>query len=290
MKITGFTFIRNAIKYDYPILESIQSILPLCDEFVVAVGKSDDDTLQYIQAIPSDKIKIIETVWDDSQRESGRVLALETDKAYAAIADDTDWAFYIQGDEVVHEKYLENIRAAMERWKDATEVQGLLFNYRHFYGSYDYVGDSYRWYRKEVRVVRYHPKVYSYRDAQGFRWGEGQKLKVKPVNAYVYHYGWVKEPKAMQDKQQTFNKYWHDDAWVAENVLPAEAFDYSNIDALTLFEGEHPQVMKERIRRKNWSFEHDISIKRFTTKEKLKRMVEKWTGYRIGEYRNYRNI
>src|SRR5687768_16681264 len=109
MKVSGFTFVRNAIKYDYPIVEAIRSILPLCNEIVVAVGKSEDDTLHLIQSIGSDKIKIIQTVWDDSLREGGRVLALETDKAFKAISPDSDWAFYIQGDEVLHEKYHDNV-------------------------------------------------------------------------------------------------------------------------------------------------------------------------------------
>ena len=102
MKVSGFTFIRNGIKYDYPIVEAIKSILPICDEFIVAVGNSEDDTLKLIQNISNEKIKIIETVWDDSQRENGTVLALETDKAFKNISKDTDWCFYIQGDEVIH--------------------------------------------------------------------------------------------------------------------------------------------------------------------------------------------
>jgi hypothetical protein len=127
MKIAGFTFIRNAVQNDYPIVEAITSILPICDEFVVAVGKSDDATLALIQSIPSDKIRIIETVWDDQQREGGRTFALETDKAYQAISPDTDWAFYIQGDECVHEKDLPVIRQAMETYAADSEVEGLLF-------------------------------------------------------------------------------------------------------------------------------------------------------------------
>lgn len=106
MKIAGFTFVRNAIKFDYPIIEAITSILPICDEVVVAVGNSEDDTLGLIKSINSPKIKIIETIWDDSLREGGRVLAVETDKALAAVSPDVDWCFYIQGDEVVHEQYL----------------------------------------------------------------------------------------------------------------------------------------------------------------------------------------
>ncbi|UCH14536.1 MAG: hypothetical protein JSV22_00870 [Bacteroidales bacterium] len=290
MKVTGFTFIRNAIKYDYPIVESINSILPVCDDFIVAVGKSDDDTLDLIKNIDKKKIKIIETVWDDSLREGGRVLAVETDKAFNEVPVDSDWAFYIQGDEVVHEKYLETIEKEMLRWKDNEHIDGLLFKYLHFYGSYDYIGESYRWYRREIRIVRPVKTIYSYRDAQGFRKNNNEKLSVKLIDAFIYHYGWVKEPKAMQGKQQTFHKYWHNDEWIEQNVAKADEFDYSNIDALSLFTDSHPMVMEERIKNKNWQFDYDISFNNFKTKDKFKRFFEKITGYRIGEYRNYKII
>src|ERR1041385_4092369 len=141
LKVAGFTIIRNAIKYDYPIVEAISSVLPLCDEFVVAVGNSSDDTLGLIRNINSPKIKIVETIWDDSLREGGKVYAIETDKAFHSISPDCDWAFYIKADEAVHEKYHPAIREAMEKYKNDHAVDGLLFQYKHFYGSYDYVGE-----------------------------------------------------------------------------------------------------------------------------------------------------
>ncbi len=170
VKIAGFTFIRNALLYDYPVVEAITSILPLCDYFVVAVGKSDDDTLDLVRGIGDPKIHVIETVWDDRLREGGRVLAEETNKAFDAIPPDYDWCFYIQGDECVHEDDLPAIRSGMEQWLNDPETQGLLLHYRHFYGSYDYVGVSRRWYRREVRIIRNDKHIRSYRDAQGFRW------------------------------------------------------------------------------------------------------------------------
>lgn len=288
MKVSGFTFVRNAIKYDYPIVEAIQSILPLCDEVVVAVGNSDDDTLGLIRNIASDKIKIIETIWDDSLREGGRVLAVETDKAFAAVSKETDWAIYIQGDEIIHEKYHPVIRHAMEANLSNKKIDGLLFNYEHFYGSYDYVGESYRWYRREIRVIRNNPEIFSYRDAQGFRKKPNDKLTVKLIDAYVYHYGWVKEPKAMQGKQESFNKYWHDDQWMEKNVAKRNEFDYSGIDALRKFNGTHPAVMQTRIDRINWKFDFDLSQNKFKLKDKLKRLIEKLTGWRPGEYKNYK--
>ena len=154
MKVSGFTFVRNAVKYDYPVVEAITSILPLCDEFVVALGNSEDATHELIQTIASPKIKIIHTVWDDSLREGGKTFAIETDKAFKEISNDSDWAFYIQADEVVHEKYHHAILEAMRKYRDDPKVEGLLFNYLHFYGSYDYVGEAFRWYRREVRIIK----------------------------------------------------------------------------------------------------------------------------------------
>jgi len=286
MKVSGFTFIRNAIKYDYPIVEAIRSILPLCDEVVVAVGNSDDNTYALIQSIDP-KVRIIETVWDDTVREGGRTLALETDKAYQAIDPACDWAFYIQGDEVIHEKYLPVIREAMERYKDDQRVEGLLFNYQHFYGSYDYVGTSISWYLDEIRILRNRSDIFSYRDAQGFRKLPNDKLSVKKIDAFVYHYGWVKPPEKMQKKQESFHKMWHDDAWVKENVKATEAFDYfENMDALAVFQDTHPAVMHARIAEKNWSFEYDISFNKTKFKDRLKRFLRTYLGIDI-RYKNY---
>ena len=288
MKVVGFTFVRNALTYDYPVLESLRSLLPLCDEVVVAVGNSADATLALIQSLNSPKIRIIETTWDDALREGGRVLALETDKALAAVPAAADWALYLQADEVLHEADYPAIRAAMARWQPVDEVDGLLLHYRHFYASYDYVGDSRRWYRREIRIVRPGRGVYSYRDAQGFRRAGNQKLRVKLINATVHHYGWVKAPAAMQRKQETFGKLWHSDEWMAAHIAPAAEFDYSQIDSLQHFTGTHPAVMAERIRQQNWQYDHDMTRNRLKLKDRLKHWVEQLTGYRIGEYRNYK--
>jgi hypothetical protein len=289
LKVTGFSFVKNALIYDYPVVEAIKSILPICDEFVVAVGKSDDKTLELIQSIAPEKIRIIETVWDESLREGGRVLAVETDKAFKAIAKDSDWAFYIQGDEVVHEKYLPVIREAMEKHKEDVDVDALVLNYNHFYGSYDYVGASAKWYSHEIRVVKNNPKIYSYQDAQGFRKGDNEKLNGVLIDASMYHYGWVKEPAAMQRKQENFNKLWHDDQWINKNVLKADEFDYSReVSELRRFDGTHPEVMKERIERTNWKFDYDISHSKKSTKDILKSILKK-----IGidtTYQNYKIV
>ena len=289
MKVSGFTFIRNAVKYGYPIVEAVKSILPLCDEIYIAVGKSDDNTLELIKNIDPVKIKVVETVWDDSLREGGRVLAVETDKAFQSIPSDYDWAFYIQGDEVIHEKYIPTVKEAMLKWKDDDNVDGLLFKYMHFYGSYDYVGSSERWYPNEIRVIKNNKKIFSYRDAQGFRKNDNEKLNVKPIEAYIYHYGWVKEPKVQSTKIENFHKLYKDNKQTETKVQEPNDFDYTGIDSLALFQGNHPQVMRELIERKNWTFNYDLSQNKVTLKSRFKRLVKWLTGIEIG-YKNYKIV
>lgn len=288
MKIAGFTIIRNALKYDYPVVEAIMSVLPLCDAFYVGLGKSEDNTRALIAAIPSDKIIIIDTIWDDSMREGGKVLSIETNKVFDAIPKEFDWCFYIQSDETIHEDDFPRIKSAMERYKNDPEVEGLLFEYKHFYGHYKYVGIGRRWYKNEIRIVKNNKTLRSYKDAQGFRTLGNEKLRVKKTGAFIYHYGWVKPPKAQQAKQNDFHKMWHDDQWLDKNIKKAEAFDYSNIDLLKLYTGTHPKVMRERIDKAAWDFDYDKSKVKTNFKYQLLFWIEKLCGWRIGENRNYR--
>lgn len=287
MLVSGFTFIRNAIRYDYPVVEAITSVLPLCDYFVVAVGRSDDETLDLVRSIGDPKIHILETEWDDSLREGGRVLAVETDKAFQAIPAEYDWCFYIQADECVHEADYAAIRAGMEKYLDDSQTEGLLFNYRHFYGSYDFTGAGRKWYRREVRIIRNNKQIRSYRDAQGFRMDTGRKLNVRLIPAHIYHYGWVKHPAAQQRKQQNFNRLWHSDEVVEARVGQAEQYDYDGSEPLLKYEGTHPAVMLPRIQAINWRFAGDPLGARWSWKDLLSNQVERLTGWRPGEYRNY---
>ncbi|MCG9791097.1 glycosyltransferase family protein [Flavobacterium algicola] len=291
MKVAGFTIVRNAIKYNYPIVEAIESVLPICDEFIVAVGKSEDQTLELIKSIKSDKIKIIETTWDDSLREGGKVLAVETNKAFAAISKDMDWCFYIQGDEGVHEKYLPIVKKAMQDNLQNNKVEGLLFNYKHFYGSYDYYAHARNWYRKEIRVVRNIPGITSYKDAQGFRIND-RKLNVKQIDAEIYHYGWVKPPEGYTLKFRDFNKLWHSDEVVNQKFNETYTFNYENAGKLYLFKDSHPKVMQQRINQVNWKFDLDPTKVKAKSKVTYKVLdwIEKFTGYRFFEYKNYNKI
>jgi len=288
MKVAGFTFIRNAVKYDFPVVEAITSVLPLCDLFVVALGRSEDQTEELLRGISGDKIRIIPTEWDETLTHGGEVYACETNKAFDAIPVEFDWCFYIQGDEVLHENDLPRVKAAMERWADDREVEGLLFDYLHFYGNFDHVGDSRHWYRREVRVIRNDKSIRSYRDAQGFR-REGRKIKAVPADAAIYHYGWVRHPLYMQRKVDAVSRFYSGiSAEEAERKAIDQEFDYGgHYDALARFNGSHPRVMEERIKRLNWEAGVDITEKRMNLRYLMLYYFEKLTGIRPFEFRNY---
>ncbi len=288
MKITGVTIVRNAVLNDFPVVEAISSILPVVDEMIVSIDKGDDDTDGLIRSIQSDKLKIVYSTWDMSLRKGGVVYALETDKAIRQVSADTDWIFYIQADEVIHEKYHPVIRTTAEKYCNETRVDGLLFQYLHFYGTYDYVGDSRKWYKHEVRLIKNDRTISSYRDAQGFRRGD-KKLNVVPVEAEVYHYGWVKSPEQMKRKQKNVARFYNEDDQAVHKFLSEpDYFDYNEFDSVRRFKGLHPEVMKRRIETKNWQVTLNSSKKKFSPKEWLLYKIEQLTGKRLFSFRNYR--
>lgn len=208
MRVAGFTIIRNILRFDYPFRESILSALPLCEVFFVGLGDSDDGTREAIEALNSEKIRILPSVWDDNLQQGGEVLRIETDKVLTHIYQNEpafDYLLYLQADELLHEKDLSLIRQAMQRELHNPKVEGLLFRYHHFYGSYAYVGRDKVWYRKEVRIIKNQLNIRSYGDAQGFR-RFGEKLRVREIPAYIYHYGWVKNPQVQLQKRLAFEK------------------------------------------------------------------------------------
>lgn len=289
MKIAGFTIIKNAVVNDFPIVEAIRSILPVVDEMIVLIGDSTDETIALIESIGDPKIKIHHSVWDKNLRKGGVVLAVETDKAFQLIGDSFDWAFYVQGDEVVHEKYYPAILEACRKYEHDSAVKGLLFKYKHFFGTYDYVGDSRKWYDHEVRIIRNDKKISSYKDAQGFRI-DGVKLPVALIDASIYHYGWVKSPEQMKKKHKTTSVFWNNDEQVSKINESPDYYDFSEFDSLEKFTGTHPSVMKDRIERKNWFIDLDVSKKNLSFKNFILYYFEKWTGIRPFDFKNYKII
>ena len=289
MKVVGFSFIKDAVKMEYPIVEAIQSILPLCDEVIVAVGTSTDGTRELVANIDN-KVKIIDTEWDFTLSANGKVLAAETDKAFKEIPSDADWCIYIQGDEVLHEDGYDEIKQAMQKWKNDKNVDGLLLKYRHFFGAYKYVGIEAHWYRNEIRIIKNNKSIYSYRDAQGFRKDDNKKLHVKKLYAYVHHYGWVQSPEVMKSKQDYKNKIYHNGAYDENNLVVPDDYVDSLVNALKIYDHTHPKVMQARIDKVNWVFNYNETKNKLSLKDHFKNITEKLFGVRLFDYKNYKVV
>ncbi len=314
MKISGFTFARNASLLYYPIRESILSILPIVDEFIVNIGKGDpeDNTRELIESIQSPKIKIIESEWNLEKYPHGTENAHQTDIAKNHCTG--DWLFYLQADEVVHEKYLENIVRRCEQLANHTEIEGLLFRYIHFYGDYKHYVHHHGWYPYEIRIIRNDPDIHSFASAQSFRriphfdgihYREKKgtiKLKVAKVDAAIYHYGWVRPPALMTKKSHALATI-HKGAEKANQIYsqPNEIFNYGPLGRLKLFNDSHPAVMQSWIKKFNWkdqlNYGSTLKINRPKMKhEKMKYRLATWIeqklfgGKRLFYHRNWRII
>ena len=290
MKISGFTFVRNAVIFSYPIIESLQSLLPLCDEVIVAAGKSDDNTLELLKNIDNPKIKIIETEWDMNLKKGGLIYSQQTNIALEHCTG--DWCIYLQADEVLHEKDKDMTLKEMERADKIAAVDALLFRYRHFYGAYDYTGVGRQWYRREIRAFRNTGNITSWGDAQGFRkkTEKGfEKLRAKQTDIEVYHYGWVRPPKDQYKKIKISRNFYYEKADFKLKNIKDEEFDYDSAFELEKFNANHPAIMKEKIEKdKEWTQFFDASkLKPKPFLVKLTDAIEKKTGWRIGEFRDF---
>jgi len=274
VRVSGFTFCRNAVKYDYPVVEAIRSVLPWVDEFVVNIGECDDGTLELVERIGDPKVRILRTVWDENLRQDGLIYAQQTNIALRGCTG--DWAFYLQADEVIHEADVPAIWAAMERSLPETDVLGLMFRYLHFEGDYWSVNP---WaYRREIRIIRNDGRVRSHGDACGFAAVEdGADVKRGPASRWrwsggrIFHYGWVKAPDVFIRKVQHQITHYHGETPPPEqaHLCRMEAYDFPRYESLREFQGSHPAVMAERVGRArrlrprrnrwlNWRFYREV--------------------------------
>jgi hypothetical protein len=301
MKISGFTLVRKGTSFHYPYRESILSLLPLVDELIVNVGISkDDNTLDEIQKLrtQNSKIKIIESEWpleDPEKRKGGQILAEQTNIALSACSG--QWCLYLQADEILHEEDYGVIQADLERAHQRPEINGLVFQYNHFYGNYDFIQVSRSAYRREIRAIRNGAQIISVGDAQGFRHRNAEKVMSLLSRGRVFHYGWVRPQDIMKNKTQFMDSLYHspqgDEKVVNENEihLPTkDNYKFKRFYGLRQFRGTHPKIMESLVRNtERFSLESTPYV--FHWKDLWKIVsgcIESVTGFRPFEYKNYR--
>lgn len=293
-KISGFTFIKNGLTLGYPILESVLSIESICDEVIINVGfddqelKSDDGTYAYLKEhLKGDKYKFVTSWWDPNITKHGLILSQQTNIALSHCTG--DYCQYIQGDECVHEDDLAAILKGVEEMEKDKEIDGLIFNYMHFYGNVDTYKYTRNLYRREVRLIRNHKGIKSWLDAQGFRHQNDTKIKARLIKARIFHYGWARAEQVMKKKVVVFDTFYHGDV----KQERAQNFKYERNWGLKKFMKTHPKVMKDWIEKnKNpmdlmalpLKLDWNVPGLMFTD------TLEALTGYRLGEYKNYKRV
>ncbi len=299
VKISAYGYVRNGFLYGVPFLESIQSVLPICDEFIVVVGDSTDGTREAIVELNSPKIKIIDTVWNDNLRKEGKIFAQQSNIGLDHCTG--DWVIHIQADEVVHENDLQKITEYIERYNDNPRVDGFLQPFLHFWGDYNHIRTSRRVHRNEIRVFKNSSSIRAYRDSQGFRKfhsqenykngsERGTKLNVIKLNVPVYHYNAVRSLNAMELKANNFQYYYGHTEEALTEIPSISNFNYHEVDRVGKFTGTHPKVMESAIKNYIFVFEHDTSQAVWKTKDKLLQKIEDALNTRFFEYKNYKLI
>ena len=285
MNLSGFLIVRNATKLDFPVEASLHSILPLCEEVVVNVGRSEDDTRDRIEAMADPRIRILDAEWDLSRGES--VLREETARAMRACRH--SWGLCIQADEVLHEAGRDDLAETIRAAATDPRIEGVVVRYRHIFGAPDREAVNRRWYRREVRAVRLDPSlgVHPYRDAQGFRVGAGdRRVRAKLSRAEMFHYGWLRSAAALRARGEV-DRALYPGRWVPP-VEQAAVLRW--FPGLRPFHGTHPKVAAEWVKARGNDPDRVVTPPFFAW-EHLRfyasDLYERVTGRRPFEFRNY---
>jgi hypothetical protein len=279
MRVSACTFIRNGQLLGYPFIASIRSILPIVDEFVIAVGQGDDETLAMLRRLNEPKLHLIETTWNENMRAKGYVYAQQ--KMLAQFACSGEWIFYLEADEVVHERDLPLIQASMQRHLHDDQVEALVFDYLHFYGNANTYLWSPGWYRRAPRIIKASVRSYA---PDGLFWlvlesnKQGRYPKAALVGVTMYHYGWVRSETQMNLKTSRVEKYWN-----KQN----QAVDYRQMDGRILreFTGTHPAVMQDWLPPASGLFQTDPAYR--PTRKQQRHwwtlQLENWLGLELSK-------
>lgn len=283
--LSGFTLVRNAIKLDFPIVPAIRSVLEVCDEVVVNVGASEDDTRDLVASIGDPRVRILDRVWDFSKR--NLVISHETEVAMQACRG--SWGIYIQADEVLHEDGARVLKEKAAEWDADPRVEGLLVRYLHFYGGFELVSTNRRWYRREVRCIRLGKDIHPYQGAQGFRVGpEQRRIRARPTDAVMFHYGWARPAQAIKEKHEISKTIY---PWSKErSAREQERGHLEWLPLLKRFTGAHPRVATEWVRDRLVDADRRIGPRRLRPEHVrlyLSDWIERVTGARLFEFRNY---
>ena len=272
--VSGLTIVRNGQRLDYPFLEAIASALPVCDEFIVVVGQSDDDTLEQVRAIDDPRLRIVETVWSQKVRPRKSLLAQQTNIGLHLCQG--DWCLYVQANEVLHERSHGILRGLMEKYRDDERVEAMLLERLTFWADYQhYLGAYPNRFKFVPRIVRPYIGTYSIRDAMSFAVFDrfstrGRYPRSIDTDEDIYRYGFVRSIEKLNEKFRNAVQHQEKQRPVAQDHY-LRTYPRSFIRR---FAGTHPGVMRERVA--NFPEQYDEQDPRCRTSLTLKERQRLW--------------
>ena len=251
-KISVYTYLKNGEKFDYPFLESILSVIEVCDECIVCCASdSEDQTWLYLQRLEKmfPKIRLLPSeLWKEKNLVDGAVIRLAAEEAMSYCTG--DWLWHLQADEVYTRADARTLRELVNTYHRQA-VDGFIFNVLHFYAGYDQQitaqAAEIGWYQKCIRLIRA-GAGHHIGDAWTIVMSDLKPSTAIPVDVTIYHYGHVRDKEAMRTKATYMETLYHALPDTYE-FCPEGKFEYSQVPQKYLkpFLTPHPETMQLRI-------------------------------------------
>lgn len=193
-RLGGTQFVIDGLKYDYCFAESIRSLQEFCNEVVVIDAGSKDGTVEVLKTLENEKTKIIyldREEWDSLH--GWAKLNHFSNKAISELT--TEWNFYQQSDEVVHESCYKDIRQAIEQ----PGIEAFLVTRINLWSTpFQMLNVTGNRNPCSTQVIRLAKSNY-------MTGGDAESIYATPSAAYVnnirlYHFGFVRDKNIHADK------------------------------------------------------------------------------------------
>lgn len=196
-KLTGISMIKDGIKHDYCFEECIASLKEFCDELIICDAGSIDGTAKVLKKMEDRKTKVIycePEEWEEQKYLKHQILNYFSNKAIAEVV--TDWVFYQQADEILHEKCYQFVRGAINSGKANGYSCARLNLWASPYKMLNVVGDRNPCSTKVIRLAK--SEYMTYGDAESIACDNVSDEYTNQLR--IYHMGFVRSKEVHADK------------------------------------------------------------------------------------------
>ncbi len=221
--ISGCVAARNSVKFGYPLRECLESLVPICDEVVLAYDPTTDDGTPELAIRLRDELGIVlfESPWDMNNMKKGLEIGHQSQVAMDACSPSTEWRLCVQQDEAFHEEDHSKIQELVRN--DLPGVTGFDFVRPYFFGNLHTIRRD--WSVKITRLTKKGTHTYDDFDGQNCR-PLNPLMHHADSGIWLYHYSRIGDPQLIAKRVRNVDSFFH-----AEDNLPEESelapYDFS---------------------------------------------------------------